>query len=78
MKGKIGIYIDHSREIYTILSKEDTTRAIEKRCKGSKEIPEVLRFNNCDVEIFETDSSDLSQRIMSLENQFYENLTKYD
>lgn len=77
MKIMSGIYIDHNSETYVILSKEDTARAIKKRCKGSEEIPKVLHFGNCDVELFEVDSAELSQRIIALENQFYEDLTKY-
>lgn len=78
MKIMSGIYIDHNSETYVILSKEDTAKAIEKRCKGSEEIPNILHFRNCDIELFEPDSMELSQRIRNLENQFYEDLTKYN
>ena len=77
MQQLTGLYINHNQESYCILSDADTTRAIEKRCKGSEKIPKVLRFGNCDVELFEPGSTELSQRMLALENQFYEDLTKY-
>lgn len=78
LKIMSGIYIDHNSETYVILSKEDTARAIEKRFKGSEEIPNILHFRNCDIELFEDNSKALAERIESLENQFYEDLTKYN
>lgn len=78
MRQLSGLYINHKQENYCILSDADTARAIKKRCKGSEEIPKVLRFGNCDVELFESESAELSQRIMALENQFYEDLTTYN
>ena len=77
MQQLTGLYINRNQENYCILSDADTTRAVEKRCKGSKEIPKVLRFGNYDVELFEPGSAGLSQRLIALENQFYEDLTKY-
>ena len=78
MKNTSGLYINHSQETYCILSDVDTTRAIEKRCKGSDEIPKIIHFGNCDVELFESGSDELSQKMIALENQFYEDLTKYN
>ena len=77
MQQLTGLYINHNNETYLVLSKEDTARAIEKRCKGSEEIPKVLRFGNCDVELFESCSAELSQRMITIENQFYDDLTKH-
>ena len=77
MQQLTGLYINHGQETYCILSDADTAKAIGKRCKGSEEIPKVLRFGNCYVELFEDGSSELSQRITALENQFYEDLTRY-
>ena len=74
MKNTTGLYINHDQEVYCILSVADTARAIENRCKGSEEIPKVLRFGNCDIELFEVGSAELSQRIAYLENQFYEDM----
>ena len=75
MKNTTGLYINHNNETYAILSDADTARAIKKRCKGSEEIHKVLHFSNCDVELFEDGSTELSQRIIALENDFYERLT---
>ena len=72
MKNTTGLYINHINETYCILSDVDTTRAIEKRCKGSEEIPKIIHFGNCDVELFESGSAELSQRMIALENQFLE------
>ena len=77
MKNTTGLYTNHTNETYCILSDVDTTRAIQKRCKGSEEITKILHFGNCDVELFESGSAELSQRMIALENKFYENLTKY-
>ena len=72
MKNTTGLYINHTSETYCILSDADTTRAIEKRCKGSEENPKTIHFGNCDVELFESGSAELSQRMIALENQFLE------
>ena len=74
MQQLTELYINRNQESYCILSDADTTRAIEKRCKGSEEIPKILRFGNCVVELFEPGSTELSQRMLALENQFYEDL----
>ena len=41
---------------------------------ASEEIPKILRFGNCVIELFEPGSTELSQRMLALENQFYEDL----